>query len=95
MPRSRDVHSELDPNLRLSDRQVGIVDCLFHGLQPKQIAPLVHLSYHTVVEHIDRAKHALRANTHAQLVAEAILHGFLVLSVPPPPTQDPPRPAAG
>ena len=91
MTRSGNVRSELDPGRCLSNRQVGIVDCLSHGLQPKQIASLLRLSYHTVVEHINRAMHSLGAHTQAELVALAIWHGFVVL---PPPTQDPPGPTA-
>ena len=60
--RSGNIHSELDPGRCLSNRQVGIVDCLSHGLQPKQTASLLHLSYHTVVEHINRAMHSLRVS---------------------------------
>ena len=94
MPHWGRVHSELDPSLCLSNRQAGIVDCLSGGLQPKQIASLVHRSYHTLVEHINRAARALGAHTKAELVALAIQHGFVVLPPPPRLGIDPEPPPA-
>ena len=94
MSTSGRVCSQLDPAVHLTQRQVDILARLHAGILPKQIATELNLSYHTVVEHLDRARATLNTHGRVPLINAAIEPGFISGS-PPPPTSDQPDPAAG
>ncbi|MFN0180515.1 MAG: response regulator transcription factor [Gemmatimonadales bacterium] len=75
----RSVHhiSALDPSIRLTARRLAVVSLLRDGLIEKEVARRLGISLATVAEHIATAKRKLSARTSAQLVSEAIRHGFL------------------
>ena len=94
MSTSGRVCSQIDPGVHLTQRQVDILARLHAGILPKQIATELNLSYHTVVEHLDRARATLNTHGRVPLINAAIEPGFISGS-PPPPTSDQPDPAAG
>ncbi len=65
----------------LSARQLEVVALLAKGLSTKQVARHLGLSYHTVLEYCDIAKHRFAAANRTGLIAKAIEAGLL----------DPPR----
>ena len=84
MSTSGRVCSQLDPAVHLTHRQVDILARLHAGILPKQIATELNLSYHTVVEHLDRAGATLNAHGRVPLINAAIEHGFISGSSPQP-----------
>ena len=73
------VTSQLDSTLRLTRRRVAIIRLLRRGWTEKRIVRELGIARDTVAEHIAITMRALHAHTHAQLVAEAISHGFVEL----------------
>lgn len=63
--------------LLLSETDFAIMQCLSEGLTNKQTAARVHLSPHTVKDHIEKICDALGVRSRTQIVAEALRRGLI------------------
>jgi two-component system NarL family response regulator len=61
----------------LSETDLTIVKCLSEGLTNKQIAHHVHLSPHTVKDHLEKIRAALDVGSRAEIVAKALRRGLI------------------
>lgn len=68
--------------LGLTPRDLKIIGLLAGGCSNSEIGAHVHLSVHTVKDHVSRMMHALGARGRTELVAQAGRHGLLS-QVPP------------
>jgi two-component system NarL family response regulator len=62
----------------LSETNMMIIRHLSRGLSNKEIAPLVHLSPHTVKDRVEQIRVALDARSRADIVGEAFRKGLLL-----------------
>jgi DNA-binding NarL/FixJ family response regulator len=77
--------SRLQPDLTLTARQIEILQCEARGLLAKQTAHRLGISEDRVNEHLRTLRARLGAATNADLVRQAIEHGFLSPLTPLPP----------
>lgn len=63
--------------LLLSETDFTIMRCLSEGLTNKEIAGRVHLSPHTIKDHIEKICAALGVGTRTEIVAEALRRGLI------------------
>lgn len=61
----------------LSDTDLAIVKHLSEGLTNKQIAHLIHLSPHTVKDHLEKIRGVLDVGARTEIVAEALRRGLI------------------
>jgi DNA-binding CsgD family transcriptional regulator len=61
----------------LSETDLTIIRHLSEGLTTKEIGARVHLSPHTVKDHVEKISEILRARSRAAIVAEALKRGLI------------------
>lgn len=61
----------------LSDTDLAIVKHLSEGLTNKQIAHRIHLSPHTVKDHLEKIRGVLDVGARTEIVAEALRRGLI------------------
>ena len=61
----------------LSETDLGIIKHLSRGLTNKQIAGHVHLSPHTIKDHLEKIRVALEVGSRTEIVAEALRRGLI------------------
>ena len=61
----------------LSDTDLAIIRHLAQGLTNKQIGARVHLSPHTVKDHLEKICASLGVHSRTEIVAEALRHGLI------------------
>lgn len=61
----------------LSETDLTIVKCLSEGLTNKQIANHVHLSPHTVKDHLEKIRAVLDVGSRTEIVAKALRRGLI------------------
>lgn len=61
----------------ISTREREILELVSQGLSRKQVALYVHLSFHTVNDHVRNLQTKLDANNTAQLIRKGFESGFL------------------
>jgi two-component system NarL family response regulator len=65
------------PGAALTDTTLGVVRCLAQGLTNREIGERVHLSPHTVKDHIQKLCDAFGVRSRAAVVAEAARRGLI------------------
>ncbi len=60
-----------------SETDLAIIRCLAQGLTTKEMAERIHLSPHTIKDHLEKMNAALGARSRSQLVAEALRRGLI------------------
>lgn len=61
----------------LSETDLAIVTHLSHGLTNKQISAKVHLSPHTIKDHLEKIRAVLEVGSRTEIVAEALRRGLI------------------
>lgn len=79
-------HGETDKNLRfhLTSRETAILCLVAGGLTTVEVARSLHISRHTVAQHIADMLHRNRASTRGELIARAYAAGVLATGTWPP-----------
>jgi two-component system, NarL family, response regulator DevR len=67
----------VDTTSLLSETDLAIIRYLCRGLSNKEIGALVHLSPHTIKDHLEKIRIALDARSRTDVVAEAFRRGLL------------------
>jgi len=63
------------PSARLTERELEVLELLFRGLTPKEIAARLDVSHWTVRAHIANARNRTNSRTNEQLIAR-VRHRF-------------------
>lgn len=61
----------------ISAREREVLELVSQGLSRKQVALSIHLSFHTVNDHVKNLQMKLDANNTAQLIRKGFETGFL------------------
>jgi DNA-binding NarL/FixJ family response regulator len=81
----RDPDDAQGHDLTITSREAAILCLIAGGLTNVQVARKLHISRHTVAQHIAEMLRRARAANRAELVARAYAAGILPVGIWPPP----------